>query len=432
MKTFNANFILLASGRSVSGLGSAVFSFGMGLYVLDLTGSAAIFSLIFSMSVLPGILVNFFGGALIDKSDKKLLMVVSDILSGFSVLAFLVIFKFYPRSIAVFIAYSIVLSLIQAVFSLTISSSVPNFTNAENIAKVNSTLQAVSAAISIVGPIVGAVAYRAAGLEILFLLYGVSLILAGISEIFLVYVSTSAEPASKAGKKSSYIEDIRVTFRYLGQNRILAFFFIFAAVVNFIYNPLMFIVLPYVNYNQIRVSGYQLSLIQASGAIGVILSALVISMKKALHKALLKRFFTLFTAQALLIILWMFPAIPLFKSGSKWSVTIVFCIILILYGAMNTSQNIPMVTYFQLKIPDELRARVIGVFSSALYISSPFGIWIYGILLEKIPWMYVTCMSGVLMLLIGTFASRNSRYREFLRQQDEKKEEQPVEIEAYS
>ena len=410
------NFILLSFGRAVSGLGSSVFGFGMSLYVLDLTGSAAIFSLIFSLSILPGVLVNLFGSVFIDRGNKKQVMVAADIFSGVMVFLFLALFKANSQSILLFVVYSVSLSLVQSVFTLAISSSIPEFVDKDNVARVNSTMQALGASISIVGPILGAIAYKAIGLDMLFLLNGTALILAGLAEILLVYVYIAPERSVESG--NSYFADMRFTFEYLGKYKVLAFFFIFAAIINFIYNPLMFVVLPYVNYNQIKVTGLQLSVIQAAAATGVIVSALVISVKKHLYKTLLRKFFTLFKAQAVLIMAWLFPVIPIFSNGSKWYIVVVFSMILILYGAMNTAQNIPMITYFQLKIPDNLRARIIGVFSTSLYITSPIGMWLYGILLENVKWTYVTFISGVVMLGLGIFAGRNKYYREFLQQQD--------------
>ncbi len=413
---FMKNFILLSFGRAASGLGSSIFGFGMSLYVLDLTGSAAVFSLIFSLSILPGVLVNLFASVFIDRSNKKQVMVAADIFSGIMVLLFLALFRANPQSILLFVVYSVSLSLVQSVFNLAISSSIPEFVDKDNVARVNSTMQALSASISIIGPILGAIAYKALGLDMLFLLNGIALILAGLAEIFLVYVYIT--PVCSTEGRNSYFSDMKITFAYLAKYKVLAFFFLFAAVINFIYNPLMFVVLRYVSYNQIKVTGFQLSVIQAAGATGVILAALAISIKKQMYKMLMRKFFTLFKAQAVLIMAWIFPVLPIFKDGSKWYIVVIFSILLILYGAMNTAQNIPVVTYFQLKIPDNMRARIIGVFSTSLYISSPIGMWLYGILLESVKWTYVTFFSGVLMLVLGVLANRSKYYVEFLQQQD--------------
>lgn len=270
-------------------------------------------------------------------------------------------------------------------------------------------MQAIVAITNIVGPIIGAVTYKAFGLEMVFLINGIALILSGISETFLKY----QQGGSLIDERKSYLEDIKVTFDYLNVNKIIGFLFVFAVVINLIYNALMFLVLPYINYHVIKVSGLQLSLIQASGAFGVILGAVFVSTCSD-QSFLLKKFFTLFRIQAVLILLWVFPLLPMLAGTNKWPITIIFCILLILYGGMNTAQNVPMISYFQLRIPEIIRARVFGVFWAALFLTTPLGLWIYGAVLSKTPWFYVTFISGMLMVIIGSIFAGHKYFKEFI------------------
>jgi MFS family permease len=242
-----------------------------------------------------------------------------------------------------------------------------------------------------------------------FLINGVALILSGISESFLLY----QQDPSLLNERKSYLEDIKVTFDYLNDHKIIGFLFVFAVVINLIYNALMFLVLPYINYHVIKVSGLQLSLIQASGALGVVLGAIFVSTRSD-HSFLLKKFFTLFRIQAVLILLWVFPLMPMFAGVNKWPITIIFSILLILYGGMNTAQNVPMISYFQLRIPEALRGRVFGVFWAALFLTTPLGLWIYGAVLSKAPWFYVTFISGMIMVIIGSIFAGHKYFKEFI------------------
>lgn len=92
------NIMLAVIGRIISELGSTLFRFGLSLYILDLTGSAAAFSGFLIFSVLPGLFVNVFAGAIIDRTSKKRILVLSDIASGITVLIFMFVFKANPDS----------------------------------------------------------------------------------------------------------------------------------------------------------------------------------------------------------------------------------------------------------------------------------------------------------------------------------------------
>ncbi len=117
-----------------------------------------------------------------------------------------------------------------------------------------------------------------------------------------------------------------------------------------------------------------------------------------------------------------FPEASVFGNGSKWVLTMVFGIVLLIFGAANAIQNIPMITYFQLQVPAEMRARIFGVFMSALYITAPPGMWLYGILMEKFKWYYITGISGIVLLIFGIVASKNKIFREFIKSEMFQKE----------
>jgi len=415
---FKLNFILLASGRVVTGLSASILGFALGLYVLDFTGSASAFSMLLAFGSLPGIFTNILAGVFVDKHNKKKIMVLSDIFSGSLALLFSLVLLSGIKSIMFFIVYSIIQSMVQSLFGLAVGASIPNIVNDENVPRVNSTFQGIGAVISIIGPIIGAIVYKVIDLKLIFIIDGFALIFAGTMEALLRFRPSAAIPDE--ADKTGYLQDIRLTFKYLLDRRVLAFFFVFAVVINTVYNPVMYLILPYINYNVIKISGLQLSIIQSSGAVGVILAALILQIKN-MDKKLLRKFFTMFRLQAVLVLLWAFPNISLFKEGNKWDVTLIFAVFITLYGMSNTMQNVPMVTYFQMQVPENMRARLFSVLSTAAGISSPIGMWVYGILLEKVNWVYVTTFSGVIMLTIALFASRNVYYRSFIRELDMQK-----------
>jgi hypothetical protein len=286
-----------------------------------------------------------------------------------AVAIFMIVFGYFPKSILLFICYALILNSFQAFFGMAMNAAIPNLVNFEKVPQINSILMSISAICNIAGPVTGAFMYKTFGMSMVFLGNGIALILAGLIEIFLVYRPT----AVAAGESKSYLQDIKVTFEYLREYKILGFLFVFAIIINFMYNALILLALPYINYHVIKVSGFQMSLIQASGALGVILGGVFVSTRSD-HTFLLKKFFTLFKFQAVLIMLWVFPVFPMFFSPDKWRITIIFSILLIMYGGMNTTQNIPMISYFQIQIPEEIRGRVFGVFWAALFPTTTLGL----------------------------------------------------------
>ena len=406
------NFIILMMGRLVSNLGTVSFNFALSLYILDITKSAAAFTMVISFGILPGVLVNILAGVYVDRYDKKRIIVISDILSGLSVFAFSIFFKLYSTSIFIFIIYVIVLNTIQAFFNLAINASIPNFVGKEKVPKVNSAFQALGAIINITGPILGAMLYKKIGMEMILLVNAASYILSGISEAFLIY--NKQRETFETVQSGSYIQNVKEVFAYLDTEKILKFLLTMAVMLNALLNPLVLLVLQYITYNVIKISGLQLSLIQSSWAMGSIVGAIFVITRKTVEP-ILKRFFVLLEGQAVLIILWIFPRLPYFSEVSMWTITVIYILLIFSYGMLNTIQNVPLISHYQLKIPESLRGRVFGVLYTALNISTPIGMWVFGIALQKVDWIYIPVVSGIVVLIICITQSRNSCFKEFVK-----------------
>ncbi len=75
----NRDAVLLWAGQAVSTLGSQVSGLALPLLVLALTGSAAQAGLVGALQTLPHLVFSLPAGALIDRWDRKAVMVRCDI-----------------------------------------------------------------------------------------------------------------------------------------------------------------------------------------------------------------------------------------------------------------------------------------------------------------------------------------------------------------
>jgi MFS transporter, DHA3 family, macrolide efflux protein len=81
-------FSVLWIGQLVSGLGSGLTGFALPVWIYQETGSAEAFGLLFFAATVPALLMSPFAGALVDRWDRKTVLLASD---GFSALTSLVI-----------------------------------------------------------------------------------------------------------------------------------------------------------------------------------------------------------------------------------------------------------------------------------------------------------------------------------------------------
>lgn len=73
-----STFLIVWFGQLISLLGSALTSFALGVWVFQRTGSETQFALTFLFLVLPRVLLGPFAGALVDRWDRRIAMIVGD------------------------------------------------------------------------------------------------------------------------------------------------------------------------------------------------------------------------------------------------------------------------------------------------------------------------------------------------------------------
>lgn len=84
-------FLLVAITQLLSMLGTGLTSFGLGVWVMQETGSVSRFALISVLAVLPAILLSPIAGAVADRFDRRRVMVVADAVAGLATAALAVL-----------------------------------------------------------------------------------------------------------------------------------------------------------------------------------------------------------------------------------------------------------------------------------------------------------------------------------------------------
>ena len=80
-------FVIIWFGQLISMLGSSLTGFALGVYIYQMTGSVTQLSLGLLAAILPSLLFSTIAGALVDRWDRRWVMLISDTGSGLSTLA---------------------------------------------------------------------------------------------------------------------------------------------------------------------------------------------------------------------------------------------------------------------------------------------------------------------------------------------------------
>ena len=183
-KLFNREFTLVAIGQLISLFGNAILRFALALYVLDATGSAAVFGTVTAIAVIPTILLSPFGGILSDRVNRRNIMVSLDFATAALALGLGLLLS-EENAVALITVTLLLLSVIQACYTPSVNSSVPLLQAEGNLVKANAVVSQVSMLANLIGPVLGGVLYGFFGAMPIILVSGVCFFLSAVLELFI-------------------------------------------------------------------------------------------------------------------------------------------------------------------------------------------------------------------------------------------------------
>lgn len=211
-KLFNRDFTLVAIGQLISLFGNAILRFALALYVLDATGSAAVFGTVTAIAVIPTILLSPFGGILSDRVNRRNIMAALDFATAALALGLGLLLS-EENAVTLITAALLLLSVIQACYTPSVNSSVPLLQAEENLVKANAVVSQVSMLANLIGPVLGGVLYGFFGAMPIILVSGVCFFLSAVLELFIHIPFQPLD--AKTGILQIVKDDLRESIRFM-------------------------------------------------------------------------------------------------------------------------------------------------------------------------------------------------------------------------
>jgi MFS family permease len=188
----NRNFRLLFVGQTVSQLGDWFNAVAVFALLLDLTGSATAVAWMMIVQFLPMALIGPIAGVVVDRVDRRRLMIATDLLRGVLVLGLLLV----RTREQVWLAYVVMALTVSgsAFFEPARTATIPNVTSRDELMPANALSSATWAAMLAIGASIGGLVTAVAGREIAFVINGASFF---ISAWFISRTNYNSAPAPK-------------------------------------------------------------------------------------------------------------------------------------------------------------------------------------------------------------------------------------------
>lgn len=393
----NKNLAILLSGQLISQIGDKFYLLALSYWVLESTGSAALMGVVLFSALLPETVLGLAAGAVVDKVNRKWIIVITDFLRGLIVLFLALLFYLDSVSIVWIVIAQMLLSLNTAFFNPCIPAVLPQIVEKEKLGKTNAQTQLIRGISTVAGPVLGGLSVAAFGYLFVFAFNGISFIISALLELFLKIPDIKRSTAP-----SSLMADIREGFFFVVQEKTLAILIVSIAVIHFFVGAFQ-IVTP-VLANLVNGSGVQnLGFLQTAFGIGMVAVSLIFGVIDILNKRERTMLFgSVFLVGAINVVIAFFV-----YAGIK---EIQFFLIpFFIYGGLIILAVTSFRTLVQKSIPNNMAGRVFGVAFSVGDASIPIAMLIYGVLLDRYPASHLLLISGAGLMVFTLFLSRLGR-----------------------
>lgn len=383
---FNKNFFLLWSGALVSKLGDKFYGIALAWWILQKTKSPVMMGLMMVASVLPGLLIGPFAGALIDKWPRKPFIILPDILRGLVVIGVTIMSAQGVLEIWQVVLAAMLLSLNAAFFDPTVQAVIPQIVPEHQLPKANALNQMVNGASTVIGPILGSLAVNYFGFTYVFLMNGLSYLISAWCQSFIRIPSSVVIQQDRP----TLAADLREGFRYLkGQKNVMIVMGIIGIAHFFVGG--LFVTMPFLA-NTLAGKGVQnLGVLETMLGVGLILGSIYINIKKKSD----------LNEQTLFILMagvgGCFISIGFF-SHLQLSMVYPYMALLGVVGMAISNASVYWQSILQRSIPQSMAGRIFSLSNMIGNISMPIAFGGFGFLLNRFSMGSLMLVSGFSLL----------------------------------
>src|SRR6185503_17232712 len=357
--------------QALSLFGSGLASFGLIWWITDSTGSATVLATISLAALLPGVLFGPVAGVLVDRFNRKAILIFSDSVSALLALALVALF--WSSHIQLWHIYiiNILRGLAGTLQFPAVQSSTSLMVPKEHLARVSGLNQALQGLMMIAAPPLAAMLLSVLPLHTIL---GIDVLTAAIAILLLAGIRLPQPTLGHAitNTVSTVWQDMRAGFSFLIRWPALLSVMCIAALLNLMLAP-AFTLVPILVTQHFAGSAMQLGWMNAAYGIGIIGGGTLLAVWGGFKRRILTALLgvTGLGVGSFLIGISPSNAFGLALTG------------MVMVGVMNAFANGPFFAILQAIVPTELQGRVFTTLMSISMAMAPIGLAIAGPLADR-------------------------------------------------
>ncbi|AFS00868.1 MFS transporter [Lentilactobacillus buchneri] len=394
------NIYLFLTSQFLTGITSMIVQYAIIWYLTKETGSATILSIATILGMLPMALLSPFVGPLVDRWNKKALLIVPDVVAAIFAIILSVsggVFHVFPIWL---IFVSLLMRSIAQTFQMpTIQSVMPTMVPDKELTKLNGQLGMVQSANMIIAPALGAFLFAIIPLQYLILLDVLGAIL-GISILIWVQIPNN----EKIDAALHMLHNTKLGVQQLMHNKGLWYITITGAVFTLLYMPAASMY-PLMTMKYFQGTVGQAGFIEALYSGGMLVGGAIIGIWGKWSdrmKPVIIAFFLVGIPTGLSGLL------PGNQTGFMW-----FAILNVVEGIATPFFNTLLMAMIQQSYPPQQLGRVLGVLNSLMSLTGPIGLIFAGPLADALGVEMLFVIAGIGTVVCGIFALMIPIMREY-------------------
>ena len=358
---WNRNFLLLWQGQLISDLGNAAFDIALGFWVLEKTGSTGLMGLIMACFAAPIVILGPFSGAVADRINRKIILVIADLIRGilFLTLGLLIITDHFIFGLI--FPIGIISGICAAFFAPAVGATVPDLVTTDNLTRANSAKSLSQSLSQLLGNSFGGILYALLTAPGLFIIDGLSFLYAAVSQAFIKMPSIA-----RITEKKHILAEMMDGLKYVLGNNGLKKMLLACMLLNFFATMGLTLFTPLFSQTEsLGVAKY--GFVVGAMMIGALLAMVLLSILKIKSE---QRYFIFLLS---LVLMNLFMVLIGFTYNFIPMIILAFFI-----GSFNTIVNVIFQTVVQISTPPEHLGKVFGIISTLTGALSPIAMAVCG------------------------------------------------------
>lgn len=379
----NKNFIIIVIGQVISIFGNAIQRFSMALYLLEFTGSTAVFANILAISTIPYIIFAPIAGRLSDNMNRKKIMVYLDLLCSVIIGGYAFILLNGRDHELIVATVMFILSICATLYGPAVVSSIPQIVDEDKLTTANGIINQVGSVVNFLGPILAGILYGLLGIKLIVVINAISFLISAIMELFLDIPDVVKREQVKSNDKEKLLSigfvrksfvDMKNSFVYLkNEKKIVLGIIASYALCNIFSVPILSIVTPYFINILLGLPSHVYGIVEGICVLGMILGGAWISIKPNMF-SMKKVHYTYFPMIAGVMLMSTLGFLKL----NNYALAGIFAFSGMVIMLSLALSNVLTLTFIQREVPADMLGRVSAFSTAVATISVAPGQILYG------------------------------------------------------